>query len=103
MKLLVKVVVATTFFATSYAANAQADNAGVTRQQVRQELVELEQAGYNPFSEDARYPNDIQSARVRIQAQQRQEDSAYGSGASGSTASGARKTDGFQHGIYFGH
>ncbi|WP_233868212.1 DUF4148 domain-containing protein [Paraburkholderia adhaesiva] len=55
-------------------AFAQADpgaNAPKTRAEVKAELQQLEQAGYNPFSGDeVSYPQDIQAAEARV-AQQR--------------------------------
>lgn len=41
--------------------------AGLTRAQVYNDLVRLEQAGYRPSAgEDARYPEDLQAAEARI-------------------------------------
>jgi len=55
-------------------AFAQADASGntpVTRAQVKSELIQLEQAGYNPAtSDDASYPHDIQAAEARVAQQQ---------------------------------
>ena len=47
---------------------AQADNGPVTRAQVRAELVQLEQAGYQPASRQNHYPDEIQAAEARVQA-----------------------------------
>lgn len=42
-------------------------NAPVTRAQVKAELRQLEQVGYNPGrAEDADYPSDIQTAEARL-------------------------------------
>ncbi|RQR44278.1 MULTISPECIES: DUF4148 domain-containing protein [unclassified Burkholderia] len=43
---------------------------GLTRADVRADLVRLEQAGYNPAGSDARYPDDIAAAQNVIAAQQ---------------------------------
>ncbi|APR38923.1 DUF4148 domain-containing protein [Paraburkholderia sp. SOS3] len=49
---------------------AQSTDHGLTRAQVRAELVQLEQAGYNPqTAADATYPQDIQLAEAKIAAQ----------------------------------
>ena len=48
------------------AASAQ----GLTRAEVRADLVRVEQAGYNPsIANDATYPADIQAAEAKIAAQ----------------------------------
>jgi Domain of unknown function (DUF4148) len=47
---------------------AQETNAPLTRAQVRQELIRVEQAGYQPGVNDVYYPSDIQAAEARIQA-----------------------------------
>jgi len=38
----------------------------VTRAEVRADLVQLENAGYRPVSQDATYPSDIQAAEARV-------------------------------------
>lgn len=53
----------------SVAAPAFADEAVVTRAQVRAELVQLEKAGYVPGrANDPHYPDDLQAALARIDA-----------------------------------
>lgn len=73
---------------------AQSDPAPVTRAQVRAELIQLEQAGYNiSAGEDAHYPADVQAAEAKVAAgsDARQAASAVGGVASGGTSeSGAR-------------
>ncbi|SIT51167.1 conserved exported hypothetical protein [Paraburkholderia piptadeniae] len=46
-------------------------NQPLTRAQVREELIELEKAGYNPATadDDVNYPADIQAAEARVAAQ----------------------------------
>ena len=45
-------------------------NSGVTRAQVRAELVSIEAAGYNPGTgEDANYPADLQAAEAKVAMQ----------------------------------
>lgn len=87
MKSLIFAVAATSAFAVSLAAFAQSDTqTPVTRAQVRAELQQLEQAGYNPSTgEDINYPQDIQAAEARVS----QSSTAYGGVKSGSSASGA--------------
>ncbi|WP_396331391.1 DUF4148 domain-containing protein [Burkholderia anthina] len=43
---------------------------GLTRADVRAELVRLEKAGYNPASSEAHYPDDIVAARNAVAAAQ---------------------------------
>jgi hypothetical protein len=77
-------------------AQAQ-DNGPVTRAEVKNQLIQLEQAGYNPATaNDATYPADIQAAEARVNQQQglaqaqtpAAETSGYGPSTSGTTQSG---------------
>jgi len=45
---------------------AQSADQPVTRAQVRADLVQLENAGWRPDSQEAFYPNDIQAAEARV-------------------------------------
>ncbi|MGX6999833.1 DUF4148 domain-containing protein [Caballeronia sp. KNU42] len=45
---------------------AQTTDQPVTRAQVRAELIQLENAGWRPDSQEAFYPNDIQAAETRV-------------------------------------
>ncbi|CAB3661939.1 DUF4148 domain-containing protein [Trinickia soli] len=95
MKSLVYAVVAASALSVSLASFAQTTNNGpVTRAQVRQELIQLEQAGYNPAQRDPMYPDDIQAAEQRVHQEQgaavaNAETSGYGGVAAGSSQSGA--------------
>jgi hypothetical protein len=62
---------------------AMAQSEGLTRAQVKQDLQRVEQAGYNPSERDAFYPNDIQAAEAKVNAQ-----NAYGASTDGSSMSG---------------
>ncbi len=59
MKSLVSAVVAAVALSASFGAFAQST---VTRAQVRNELVQLESAGYKPSQSSPYYPADIQAA-----------------------------------------
>jgi hypothetical protein len=86
MKSLVTAIV---FGALSFplAALAQTDS-GLTRAQVKDDLRQLEQVGYDPFkAEDPNYPADIQAAEARLA--ERNGATGYGGMPAGSTASGA--------------
>jgi hypothetical protein len=56
-------------------------DAPVTRAQVRQELVQLEEAGYHPSVSSLHYPDEIQAAQARLTAKNEVtcNSSAYGS------------------------
>ncbi|MFM0171684.1 DUF4148 domain-containing protein [Paraburkholderia sediminicola] len=63
----------------------------VTRAEVRSDLVQVEQAGYNPArSDDAKYPGDIQAAEAKVAAQSgdQQPTQGYGGVSANSTSSG---------------
>ncbi|MBB5470010.1 hypothetical protein HDG32_006159 [Paraburkholderia sp. CI2] len=60
---------------------------GLTRAEVRAELVQLEKAGYNPASDNTQYPQNIGAAEARISAGH--DAAAYGGVANGSSASGS--------------
>ncbi|WP_233889805.1 DUF4148 domain-containing protein [Paraburkholderia flagellata] len=63
------IVAVATAVALPVAAHAQSDASSVTREQVRQELVQLERAGYQPARVDnAHYPDDLLAANARIRA-----------------------------------
>lgn len=85
MKSLVYAMVAASAFAIPLASYAQStENGPVTRAQVRQDLINLEQAGWQPAAKDPQYPDDIQAAERRVNAQQ-----GYGGVAAGTSQSGA--------------
>jgi hypothetical protein len=84
------------------------DNAPVTRAEVRAQLTQLEQAGYNPETNDNYYPQALQAAEQRVDAKNGVEAQSYGPATSGTSVSGMRATiapaSGIeQHSIYFGH
>jgi hypothetical protein len=54
------------------AAFAQSSSDGLTRAQVRADLVQVEQAGYRPEMNDIHYPADIQAAEQRAHGSQTQ-------------------------------
>jgi len=60
----------------------------LTRADVRAQLVQLEQAGYSPYTNDWRYPNNLRHAEARVAQQQEQASSAYGPASNGTVQSG---------------
>jgi len=72
-------------FGTYESAYAQT-NEGLTRAQVRAELVAVEKAGYNPQGPQENYPQDLMAAEQRVAASH----SAYG-GTSDATSDAGSK------------
>jgi len=89
-------------------ASAQQSSSGITRAQVRAELVQIEQAGYNPSrANDPHYPADVQAAAARLQVAdntiQPDATSGYGGTADQSSQSGHIVTvRPAERSIYFG-
>jgi hypothetical protein len=89
--------------AAPLAAHAQSSAAPVTRAQVNAELVQVEQAGYDPHKISAHYPADIQAVQGTVQATTpNAAESGYGTVSDGSVASGSRLSADAQHNL-FGH
>ena len=85
MKSLVYAMVAASALSIPLASFAQSTTNGpVTRAQVKQDLINVEQAGYNPAARSPYYPDDIQAAERRVNEQQ-----GYGGVAAGTSQSGA--------------
>ena len=114
MKSLIKAVAIAAVLAAPIASFAQSSEQPVTRADVRNDLIQMEQAGYNPAtSNDVTYPADAQAAEHRVQAQnpavaQTQEPvadtSGYGGATSGSSQAGGviQPTSGPKS-VYFGN
>jgi hypothetical protein len=64
------VTAALTLLASAPLTSFAQTDAPVTRAQVRAELANLEQAGYNPLTVDVDYPVTLQKAETRLQAEQ---------------------------------
>ncbi|WP_434111114.1 DUF4148 domain-containing protein [Paraburkholderia caffeinilytica] len=98
MKSIIKAVAIAAILAAPVASFAQSSDQPATRAEVRNQLIQLEQAGYNPGrSNDTSYPADVQAAESRVQAQnpavaQTQEPvadtSGYGGAVNGSSQAG---------------
>ncbi|KIG01776.1 DUF4148 domain-containing protein [Caballeronia concitans] len=105
MKSVAIVIAAASALCVPLAAFSQTD-ATLTRAQVRAELKQLEQVGYDPAKgENPTYPTDIQAAETRLQMQKGA--TGYGGASSGSSGSGSTvvtrpaSTDEMRR-IYFG-
>lgn len=102
------VVIASALAAPAFAFAQSSDNAPVTRAEVKAQLAQLEKAGYNPSSDQINYPQNIQAAQARVNAQNG-EATSYGPSTSGSSAMGVRATIAPQdsaspaQAVFFGH
>ncbi|WP_061160164.1 DUF4148 domain-containing protein [Caballeronia temeraria] len=107
MKAFVPALVIATALAAPTFAFAQS-NGPVTRAQVRAELVQLEKAGYNPSEDRVNYPQNLQAAQARVNAENGA--SAYGPSIAGTSQSGAASSSSRanvsmsdRNSVYFGH
>lgn len=66
MKTLQLPVLVAALLALPVIANAQQSGSTVTRAQLREELVELERAGYNPGHPSPYYPSDLLAAENKV-------------------------------------
>lgn len=93
MKVDIKACVIAVALAVPAVSFGQTNNGPLTRAQVRAQLIQLEQAGYNPAAADrAQYPRDIQAAEARIQAQGSMAGTATGVGGSMNGAASGHST-----------
>jgi hypothetical protein len=113
---LVQAALVAAMVAAPALAFAQGDSsdpsAPKTRAEVKAELIQLEQAGYNPATaNDETYPNEIQAAEARVSQQQGvaqaqtpvAETSGYGPAMSGTAQSGQPEHVRPAAGVYFGN
>lgn len=98
MKTIKQIAAVTALIATPLVAFAQTDmpmnnnSDSLTRAQVKQDQMQVEQAGYNPsVGDQASYPRQVQAAEARVGAAQVQqaESGGYGGVMPGTSASGA--------------
>lgn len=95
MKLVQSLVVAALVAVPALSfAQSSVQNAPVTRAEVKAELVQLQQAGYNPASDNTQYPANLQAALARVSAANGETASAsassYGGVTQGASAAGSR-------------
>ncbi|WP_244817301.1 DUF4148 domain-containing protein [Caballeronia sp. Lep1P3] len=105
MKALVPALIIASALAAPTFAFAQ-NNGPVTRSQVRAELAQLEKAGYNPSEDRVNYPQNLQAAQARVNAEQgAAATTSYGPSSAGTMQSGARSAVSMsdRNSVYFGH
>jgi hypothetical protein len=98
---LASIIVAVTLAIPAVSSFAQS-NQPLTRSEVKAQLVQVEQAGYNPSMDHTTYPASIQAAEARVAVQNGQ---GYGGVADGVSASGGAPahTGNTVAPVYFGH
>lgn len=85
MKSLAYVALTAAALAAPVLSYAQSSNGPLTREQVQQEIVQLEAAGFNPANANTvDFPTNLQTAATSTPGQ----DSGYGPGANGSSQAG---------------
>lgn len=89
MKSLIKAVALAAVLAAPVVSFAQQSGQPLTRAQVRDQLIQLENAGYRPEVNDPYYPQNLQAAEARV-AQQNAQATGYGPAAAGASESGVR-------------
>jgi len=108
MKKLIPAVIVAAVLAVPAVSFAQTSQQGLTRAQVRAELVDLERAGYNPTADHVNYPDNLQAAQARVTEQKLAagDTSGYGSPAAGTSQAGGAVQPALiapQQSVYFGH
>jgi hypothetical protein len=106
--LIPAVVIVSALAAPTFAFAQSNDNNGpLTRAEVKAQLVQLEKAGYNPAGDQVNYPQNIQAAQARVDAQNGQAATAYGPSTSGTSAVGVRSSaapaQNAPGSVFFGH
>ena len=87
MNPIIKAVAIATVLVAPVASFAQS-NQPVTRAEVRSQLVQLENAGYKPWANEADYPVDLQAAEARVAAESNST-SSVGGAVNGTSEAGA--------------
>ncbi|OYD73737.1 UNVERIFIED_ORG: uncharacterized protein DUF4148 [Burkholderia sp. CF145] len=87
MQSLIKIAAVTAFSLGPVLAFAQS-NEPLTRAEVRAQVLQVEHAGYDPFANDFRYPENLQRAEAKIAQQQADTSTAYGPTSNGAVQSG---------------
>ncbi|MDR3100265.1 MAG: DUF4148 domain-containing protein [Paraburkholderia sp.] len=108
MNAIIKALALSLAVATPAISFAQSTNGPMTRAQVRNEIVQLDQAGYR--ENKSQYPADIQSAEARVAARNNVASSAttdngagYGGAADAMSQSGHRLANGGSNALYDHH
>jgi hypothetical protein len=87
MKLATSLALVATL-AMPLAAFAQQSQGGLTRAEVRAQLVELEQTGWRPSEEGPTYPDEVQAAEAKVAAKHAAEHVAASTASNAPAASG---------------
>jgi hypothetical protein len=105
--LIPAVVIVSALAAPAFAFAQSTNNAPVTRAEVKAQLVQLEKAGYNPAGNQIDYPNNIQAAQAKVNAENGVAATSYGPSTSGTSAAGVRSAvlpaQNAPDSVFFGH
>jgi len=102
MKPILTMFVAAAALSVSTLSFAQGSQVHVTRAQVMADLIQVENAGYQPARKQLNYPVGIQAAEAKIHAQQPDDKSYGGVSGNGTSTSGMSETP-YQNRAGFGH
>ena len=107
MKSLISAVVVAAALVAPVASFAQS-NQPLTRAEVRAQLVQLEKAGYNPIGDHTDYPNNLQAAQARVDAQNgtaqaQAATNGYGAPMVGTSQAGRPVSGNDRNSVYFGN
>ncbi|WP_345815016.1 DUF4148 domain-containing protein [Paraburkholderia sp. PREW-6R] len=105
MKTLISAVAVAVALAAPVVSFAQS-NQPLTRADVRNQLVQLEKNGYNPVGDHATYPNNLETAQARVDAQNgtaQAANSGYGAPIAGSSQAGRPVSSNDRNSVYFGN
>src|ERR1700758_5518184 len=89
-----RILIASLLTATTALPVAAFAQSGVTRAQVRAELLELQQAGYRGTTSDAKYPSELLVAEQRSAARNASRASSAANSGSGPAMSGSSSSGG---------
>lgn len=102
-----KIVIRTVMLALAVVPALAFAGQGLTRAEVRAQLVQIEHAGYNPARKDIHYPQSIQQAEARLRSSEstaQTDTTGYGSAQSAGSNSGhALTTHAPSRSIYLHH
>ncbi|WP_376698097.1 DUF4148 domain-containing protein [Burkholderia cepacia] len=105
MKFAIGTIILAMGIAPMFASAGQSSGA-LTRAEVRAQLVQIEQAGYNPARKDIHYPRSIQQAEARIRSSESRHADASGYGPaqpSGSDSGAAVQSHAPARSLYLHH
>jgi len=103
-KSLITVTAVAVLAAAPLVASAQ-DSSQVSRPEVKSDLTQMEQSGYQPEGDRMNYPANAQASENRVEQQKEVDASSYGPSTTGSSAAGTRNysSQPTSQSVFFGH